>query len=137
MAQELRLGIIGAGRIGKVHARTIVNRVPEARLVAIADPQRSAAEALASELRVPRALADHRELLRDREIDAVLVCSSTDTHAAVVTEAAAAGTTGFPSSFGIPAVGLESAPVIAVSAIANSKIGRTIKLRFILILLLH
>ena len=91
MAQELRLGIIGAGRIGKVHARTIVNRVPEARLVAIADPQRAAAEALASELRVPRALSDHRELLHDREIDAVLVCSSTDTHAAVVTEAAAAG----------------------------------------------
>jgi myo-inositol 2-dehydrogenase/D-chiro-inositol 1-dehydrogenase len=91
MADKLRVGIIGAGRIGTVHARTIVNRVPEARVVAIADPVKSQAEKLAAELGIPTVVADHREILKDRGIDAVLICSSTDTHAAVVSEAAAAG----------------------------------------------
>jgi myo-inositol 2-dehydrogenase/D-chiro-inositol 1-dehydrogenase len=91
MADRLKVGIIGAGRIGTVHARTIVNRVPEAVVVAIADPVKSQAEKLAAELGISRVVADHREILKDRGIDAVLVCSSTDTHAAVVTEAAKAG----------------------------------------------
>jgi myo-inositol 2-dehydrogenase / D-chiro-inositol 1-dehydrogenase len=91
MATRLKVGIIGAGRIGTVHARTIVNRVPEAAVAVIADPVRGLAEKLAAELGIPRVAADHREILRDPAIDAVLVCSSTDTHAAVVIEAARAG----------------------------------------------
>jgi myo-inositol 2-dehydrogenase/D-chiro-inositol 1-dehydrogenase len=91
VADKLKVGIIGAGRIGSVHARTIVNRVPEATVVAIADPVRAQAQKLAGELGISRVVADHREILLDRSIVAVLVCSSTDTHAAVVTEAAKAG----------------------------------------------
>jgi myo-inositol 2-dehydrogenase/D-chiro-inositol 1-dehydrogenase len=65
--------------------------VPAARLAAVADPVLPAAERLGAELGIPRATADYRDLLRDPGIDAVLVCSSTDTHAEVVTQAALAG----------------------------------------------
>jgi len=89
--QTIRIGVIGAGRIGTVHAQTLCWRIPDARVSVIADPNLAAAQKLASELGVPRAVADHREVLDDREIDAVLICSSTDTHARLVTEAAQAG----------------------------------------------
>jgi len=91
MSSPIRIGVIGAGRIGAVHARTVVRRIPQARIVAIADPSGEAARKLGAELGVPRVASDYRELLADREIDAVLICSSTDTHAQVITEAAKAG----------------------------------------------
>jgi len=91
MSSPIRIGVIGAGRIGAVHARTVVRRIPEAEIRAIADPSKDTAKKLGAELGVPRVLPDYRELLSDREIDAVLICSSTDTHAQVITEAAKAG----------------------------------------------
>jgi len=91
MADRLRVGIVGSGRIGAVHARTLAYRVPEAEVVAIADPNQEAARRLAGELGVRRTSADYREITADSHVEAVLVCSSTDTHASVVTEAAKAG----------------------------------------------
>jgi len=91
MAKRLDVGIIGAGRIGIVHARTLAYRVPEARVVAIADPKLASAQALGAELGIGRVSADYRSLVADPEIRAVVVCSSTDTHAEVVIAAARAG----------------------------------------------
>ncbi|NWG14746.1 MAG: inositol 2-dehydrogenase [Acidobacteria bacterium] len=91
MAKKLNIGIVGAGRIGKVHARNLVYRIPGACLRAIVDLNEDAARGLAAELGVPGAGADFRELLTDPEIQAVLVCSSTDTHARITQEAARAG----------------------------------------------
>ena len=48
MQKRLNVGIIGAGRIGKVHAETLAFRLPEANPVAIADVNRAAAEAVAA-----------------------------------------------------------------------------------------
>ncbi|MBM4318563.1 MAG: inositol 2-dehydrogenase [Deltaproteobacteria bacterium] len=91
MAAQLRIGIIGAGRIGTVHARTIVWRIPGARIVVIGDTHRAAAEKLAAELGVPRTTADPGEVLSAPDVDAVLICSSTDTHAELTGTAARAG----------------------------------------------
>jgi len=87
---KINVGVIGAGRIGRVHAENLAYRIPEANLVAISDVFVAAAEKLAAELGVS-AYQDHRRILDDPAIDAVLVCSSTDTHARFMEEAAQAG----------------------------------------------
>ncbi len=88
---EVRIGVIGAGRIGQIHAQDLAHRIPGAQVGAVADPHFDAALALASRLHIPRAEADYRALLADPTIDAVAVCSSTDTHAQIIIEAAQAG----------------------------------------------
>lgn len=90
-SQQLGIGIIGAGRIGKVHAESIAFRIPEARILAITDVNRQAAEAVASRCRIPDIAASSDEILRNPEVQAVLICSSTDTHAPLIEQAAAAG----------------------------------------------
>ncbi len=89
--EKMNVGLIGAGRIGRVHAENLAYRIPEANLVAVSDIFMEAAERLAAELEIPQAYRDHRSILEDRGIDAVLICSSTDTHARFIAEAAAAG----------------------------------------------
>ena len=91
MKKAINVGLVGAGRIGRVHAENLAYRIPEANLLAVSDVFVDAAEKLAAELQVPAAYADHRYILEDETIDAVLICSSTDTHAQFVAEAAAAG----------------------------------------------
>src|SRR5215216_7967912 len=93
MAQKnhLRFGVIGAGRIGKLHAKNLATRIPGATVAAIADVNLQAAQELADRLGVPATEADYQELLADPGIDAVAVCSSTDTHAQILIAAAQAG----------------------------------------------
>ncbi|MEP6987659.1 MAG: Gfo/Idh/MocA family oxidoreductase, partial [Chloroflexota bacterium] len=76
----LKIGVIGAGRIGKVHAETLVQRVPNAEVAAVADVIPAAAKELAERLHIPKATADYKEILADKSIDAIAICSATDTH---------------------------------------------------------
>jgi myo-inositol 2-dehydrogenase/D-chiro-inositol 1-dehydrogenase len=87
----LHVGIIGAGRIGSIHADTLAFRIPEARTLSIADCNRQAAEALAGRCRIAEVAPSSEEILSDPRIDAVLICSSTDTHACLIAAAARAG----------------------------------------------
>ncbi len=91
MGKKLRIGIIGAGRIGKLHAANLVNRVPDALVAAISDVYLPAAEELAEKLGVKVATSDYHDILNDPEIDAIFLCSSTDTHSPISIEAAKAG----------------------------------------------
>lgn len=88
--KTLHVGIIGAGRIGKVHARTLAHRLPQATPLAITDLDRPAAAELAAECGIPRVAATAAEIFADPEIDAVFICSSTGTHARLIMEAARA-----------------------------------------------
>jgi len=88
---KLNVGIIGAGRIGKVHAENLAFRVPEARAVAITDLNREAAEKVAARCGIQAVLSSVDQLLEDAAIKAVLICSSTDTHADLIARAARAG----------------------------------------------
>lgn len=90
-ARRLNVGVLGAGRIGRVHAEDLAYRIPEARVVAIADVILEAAQKLGSDLGIPNISQDPRVILDDKTIDAVVICSSTDTHAQLIEEAAAAG----------------------------------------------
>jgi myo-inositol 2-dehydrogenase/D-chiro-inositol 1-dehydrogenase len=87
----INVGVIGTGRIGRLHAENLMYRLPEANLVAVSDIYVEAAQEVASEMGVPAAYQDHRRILEDESIDAVLICSSTDTHAQFIEEAAEAG----------------------------------------------
>ena len=88
---KLKVGIIGAGRIGQVHAKSITYHIPQAEIIAISDIYVEGAKKLAEELGIPNYYQDYHEILNNPEIDAVLVCSSTDTHADITVEAATAG----------------------------------------------
>jgi myo-inositol 2-dehydrogenase/D-chiro-inositol 1-dehydrogenase len=87
----LNIGLIGAGRIGRLHARHLARQVSRARLVAVADVFLKAAQECAAENNIPEAVADYRAVLDDRSVDAVVVCSPTNTHARIIEDAAAAG----------------------------------------------
>jgi myo-inositol 2-dehydrogenase/D-chiro-inositol 1-dehydrogenase len=91
MEAPLNVGVIGAGRIGQIHARNLATRIPGARLVAVSDVVAAAAERCAKELGAPAAVTDHRRILERGDVDAVVICSSTDTHARMIGEAAEAG----------------------------------------------
>ena len=88
----INIGIIGAGRIGKVHAQSISAQVPGAKVKTMADPYLTRETAdWARELGIEHTTKDYRDILADPEIDAVLICSSTDTHSAISVEAIQAG----------------------------------------------
>ncbi len=87
----INIGIIGTGRIGRLHARNLAYRLSGANLVAVSDIYLDAAREVAAELGVASVYRDYRRILQDTSIEAVLICSSTDTHAQIIEEAAAAG----------------------------------------------
>ena len=88
----LNIGIIGAGRIGKVHLQSISYHVKNAAVAAMADPfMNEETKALIESMGVKKIYKDYHQILEDPQIDAVLVCSSTDTHAAISIEAIKAG----------------------------------------------
>lgn len=91
MSKKLKIGIIGAGRIGKLHANNLVNRVPDAELIAISDVYAPAAKELAEKLNVPNWYDDYHKILENPDVEAVFICSSTDTHSPISIEAARAG----------------------------------------------
>lgn len=84
----LRVGLLGAGRIGKVHAQTIAAH-PGSRLSAVSDALPEAAEALAGAFGA--AVRGSDEIVADPDIDAVLVATPTDTHSDLIEAATAAG----------------------------------------------
>ncbi|NLO83077.1 MAG: inositol 2-dehydrogenase [Clostridiales bacterium] len=91
MERKIKLGVIGAGRIGKLHAENIIFSIPNAELKAVADIYTDRIKNWAHGLGIKNVYSDYREILEDPEIDAVMICSSTDTHAQIIIEAAEAG----------------------------------------------
>ena len=87
----MNIGVIGAGRIGKVHAENLVLRIQETNVVAIADVVLSAAQETAARLNIPNVTADYHDLLNSPDIEAIVICSATDTHTQIIIEAAQAG----------------------------------------------
>lgn len=91
MEKILRIGMIGAGRIGKLHADNLANRIPGARVEAISDVNLAAAQSLADKLGVKKVYGDYNKILQDKDVDAVFICASTDMHSPISIAAARAG----------------------------------------------
>lgn len=89
---KLQVGIIGIGRIGKVHVQSICNYVQDAQVKTVADPfMNDEAVAWLKNFGITNTTKDYHDILTDSEIDAVLICSSTDTHSSISVEAINAG----------------------------------------------
>jgi myo-inositol 2-dehydrogenase/D-chiro-inositol 1-dehydrogenase len=89
--RKINIAVIGTGRMGSVHVRNIARLIPEADLVAVCDIRLEVAQAVADELGIQRVIKDYRELLEDKDIEAILIATSTDTHAFIMKDVAAAG----------------------------------------------
>ena len=88
---RINVGIVGTGRIGRLHAENLMYRLPKAELLAVSDIYVGAAQEVAASLGVAAVYEDYRRILDDDRIDAVLICTSTDTHAQIIVDAAEAG----------------------------------------------
>ncbi|MSU24330.1 MAG: inositol 2-dehydrogenase [Opitutus sp.] len=91
MKPKLNLALVGAGRMGIAYARYLANRVPGAALYAVADVRADVAESVRAEFGATRACADYRDLLADKNVDAIVVMTPTKLHRDVVIDAARAG----------------------------------------------
>ena len=88
----INIGIIGVGRIGRVHGESISNHVKNAQIKAVADPfLNENSIAWANSLGIKETYTDYKKILADPTIDAVLICASTDQHSPLSIEALQAG----------------------------------------------
>lgn len=85
----VRLALVGAGRMGRIHADVIARDVPEGRLVAVADVDPDAARTVAEATGAARYL-DHRAAF-EHDLDAVVIVTPTADHLAIIEDAVAAG----------------------------------------------
>ncbi|HKC74202.1 MAG TPA: Gfo/Idh/MocA family oxidoreductase, partial [Chloroflexota bacterium] len=90
-AGTIGIAVLGAGRIGTLHAANVARWVPGARLVGVADVDLAAAQRAVEGAGAGRATIHYQELLDDPDVQAVVVATPTDTHAAVMADAARAG----------------------------------------------
>ena len=117
MEEKVRFAIIGAGRIGQVHAENLTRHIQEAEVVAIADVVKAAAEQTARRFGIAQASGEPEEAICREDVDAVAICSSTETHAEFIMQAARAGKHAFcekPIALDLPTVDA------ALAAVAES-----------------
>jgi myo-inositol 2-dehydrogenase/D-chiro-inositol 1-dehydrogenase len=88
--EPVRIGLVGAGRIGTFHATTLARRLHQAELVAVADPVEASAQRLGDELGVDW-LTDSQALIDDPRLEAVAITCASTAHADLVVAAARAG----------------------------------------------
>jgi scyllo-inositol 2-dehydrogenase (NAD+) len=87
--KRLNVGLIGAGRLGRVYARDLAGRIPETRLVAVADPAGALAQEVAEEFDIPRHFTDPTALIDSDTVDAIVIVTPTHVHREQVIAAAA------------------------------------------------
>ncbi|THF86989.1 inositol 2-dehydrogenase [Deinococcus sp. KSM4-11] len=86
----LRFAILGAGRMGVEHGHALIG-LPDAQVVAVADPVEASAQKVARLTRAARTYADPLDAIHDPEVEAVIIVTPTSTHAALIEAAALAG----------------------------------------------
>lgn len=100
--KEVIIGIIGTGRIGQLHTKILNRYVDGVKIKTVCDVIEASARCCAENENIEKYTDDYAEIFNDDEIDAVIICSSTDTHAEMINLAAKAGKDAFcekPISF--------------------------------------
>jgi scyllo-inositol 2-dehydrogenase (NAD+) len=109
--KRLNVGIIGVGRLGRVYARDLAGRIPETRLVAVADSLGALAKEVAGEFDVPKSYDDAGALIDDPAVEAIVIVTPTHVHREQAIAAAARGKPTF----------CEKPPALSLSEIAEMK----------------
>ena len=91
MARTVKLGMIGAGRMGRVLAESVVRFAGNVKIKTVADIYIDSVKDWAKEVGIENVTADYREILEDPEIEGVMITTTTDLHAKFIKEAAEAG----------------------------------------------
>src|SRR5690606_409239 len=91
MAQQIGICLVGAGRAGLIHAHNFQGKIPQAKVVAVVDPNQEAAEKAAKELGVDRWYTSVEPALDNRAVDAVVIATPTRHHKAIAVAASEAG----------------------------------------------
>lgn len=89
--KKVRVGVVGTGRIGKLHIENLMSRVKDAEVVAVADIKVENSMDWIHAAGIAKVYTDYKKIIEDPSIDAVFVCSSTDTHSQIAYEAVTAG----------------------------------------------
>jgi len=88
--EKLRICLIGAGRVGKVHTLSLKNNIPDAELVAVVDKDEEAARRLAKEFELKIHFKDYEKALDWGKFDAIIITTPTFTHKTIAVSAAKA-----------------------------------------------
>jgi predicted dehydrogenase len=89
--RKLGVGVLGVGDMGRRHAENLRRLVPEARLLAVADPATARAREVAAELEIEHAFSSLEDMLALKEIDCVVIAAPDKFHGQAIRTAAAAG----------------------------------------------
>ena len=87
----IRFGVIGAGRIGKIHAENLATRIKGTEVLVLSDIDEKENAKVAEQLNIPNTTTSYDEVLQRSDIDAIAVCSPTNTHFDIIMKAADAG----------------------------------------------
>jgi myo-inositol 2-dehydrogenase / D-chiro-inositol 1-dehydrogenase len=87
---DIGVAVLGAGRMGRTHLRNLA-AIPNARVVVVADPDSEAAESGRRLAGAQRASTDPMATIHDEGVEAVVIVTPTNTHAALIEEALRAG----------------------------------------------
>jgi inositol 2-dehydrogenase len=88
---QLNIGVVGVGRLGKLYSEYFLGRIGGARLVAVADIREELARSFAEANNISSWYRDYNELLSNKDVDAVVIVTTTQSHKQIVVESARAG----------------------------------------------
>ncbi len=87
MVKKFVVGVIGAGRIGKLHIENLLQKIPDVKLKIVADINiDNEMRQWATKIGVPKLISNVNEIFTDPDIDVVVIASSTNTHAEFIKE---------------------------------------------------
>ena len=90
MNRQLNIGVIGLGRLGSLYANYFLGRISDAKLTAVVDINEPLAESFASQHNALRWHGDYREILADKNIDAIVIVTTTQAHKEIAVDCARA-----------------------------------------------
>ncbi|MEJ2296184.1 MAG: Gfo/Idh/MocA family oxidoreductase, partial [Candidatus Lokiarchaeota archaeon] len=89
MHKKMSIGVIGAGRIGKIHIENILRRIPEVSLKSVVDLKiDNDLKSWANKIGIPNLVDNPSDIINDSELDAIIIASSTNSHSDLIQKAA-------------------------------------------------
>ncbi len=88
---KVRLGIIGLGRLGRKHAENIFYKIPNAKLTAVCSIVREELDSVSAEMSPKFVTKDYREILENKDLDGIVIASTSQEHATMICDAARVG----------------------------------------------